>query len=493
MNALGDKRWKFSAWTLVVILVLAAFLRVYKLDGQLWLDEVVALVHSYRAPFWTILTKFPGHFPHPLYEQLAHGSLVVFGESAFAIRLPAAIFGVAGIVMFYKLSRRISGNGEGEALLGAGLLAVSYHHIYYSQDARGYTLYLALALAATDRFLVLLDRMRWRTAVAYAILAALAGFAQTAGLTLALGQILVALLWTWRTPASRAGNAPTSRQLLGILGLCLCLILLLYSPILADSVGYTARTAGHEVPAATSGRLMELLMEIVGSVAPTFSAAAFFIIGVTICVIGGWDLFRRTPVALALMMVPVIISLGVVAAVRAAMHPRYLLLLLMAVYLMAARGLVILGQRFLPRRAGWIRPSIAVLIVALTALPLVSYYSMPKQDFLGAIREVRAAAVPSERTGVLDLAGVFQSIYPLPEFPVINKLPELLREEAQGKGVWMITTLERVEAKRRPDLLARLHDQYHLARTLPASTGDCEMRIYHRPAAVPNQSGEPVP
>ncbi|MDB6147887.1 MAG: hypothetical protein JWO45_1551 [Spartobacteria bacterium] len=493
MNSPGEKRWKFSAWTLGLILVLAALLRVYKLDGQLWLDEVVALVHSYRAPVWTILTKFPGHFPHPLYEQLAHVSLVLFGESAFAIRLPAAIFGVGGIMMFYKLSRRISGNGDGEALLGAGLLAVSYHHIYYSQDARGYTLYLALALAATDRLLVLLDRMRWRTAMTYAILAALAAFAQTAGLTLALGQILVALLWARRGSPSRAGNAPTSRQLLGILGLCLCLILLLYSPIIADSISYTALTAGHEVPAATSGRVRDLLVELVWGVAPTFSAAVFFIVGVTICVIGGWDLYRRTPVALALMIMPVMISLGVMAAVRAAMHPRYSLLLLMTAYLMAARGLVILGQRFLPRRAGWIRPSIAVLIVVLTALPLVSYYSMPKQDFLGAIREVRAAAAPSERTGVLDLVGVFKSIYPLPEFPVINKLPELLREEAHGKGVWIVTTLERVEAKRRPDLLARLRDQYLLVRTLPASTGDCEMRIYHRPPVVPNQSGEPIP
>jgi hypothetical protein len=172
---------------IVLLLAFAAFLRFYKLDSQLWLDEVVTLVNSYREPFWKILTKFPGHFPHPLYERLAHGSLALFGESAFAIRLPAALFGVAGIFMFYKLSRRFS--GESEALFGTALLTFSYHHIYFSQDARGYTLYLFLALTATDRFLDVLQKMRWQSALAYTGVTALAAYSQTAGLTVAPGQI----------------------------------------------------------------------------------------------------------------------------------------------------------------------------------------------------------------------------------------------------------------------------------------------------------------
>src|SRR6185295_1686329 len=105
---------KFSShWLVLAALIgLAALLRFDKLDGQLWLDEVSALSGSYRNSFWQILTVFPGHFPHPLYEQLAHGSLVSFGESPFAIRLPAAIFGVASIFMYYRLSLRLSGEGE---------------------------------------------------------------------------------------------------------------------------------------------------------------------------------------------------------------------------------------------------------------------------------------------------------------------------------------------------------------------------------------------
>jgi len=147
----GNRTTKPGGWIWLGLLLLAAgILRFYKLNSPLWLDEVVALVQSYREPFWQILTSFPGHFPHPLYGQLAHGSLSVFGESAFSIRLPAALFGIAGIFYFYRFSRRFSGHGE--ALLGAALLTVSYHHIYFSQDARGYTVYLLLALIATGLF-----------------------------------------------------------------------------------------------------------------------------------------------------------------------------------------------------------------------------------------------------------------------------------------------------------------------------------------------------
>ena len=58
-----------------------------------------------------------------------------------------------------------------------------------------------------------------------------------------------------------------------------------------------------------------------------------------------------------------------------------------------------------------------------------------------------------------------------------------MREEASGRALWVITTFERVEARQRPDVLARLRTDYRLSYLLPASTGDGEMRIYFRPAS----------
>ena len=71
---------------------------------------------------------------------MAHVGILTLGESALSIRLPSALFGVAGVLMFYRLARRCL--EPAETLLAGVLLAVSYHHISYSQDARGYTTYL---------------------------------------------------------------------------------------------------------------------------------------------------------------------------------------------------------------------------------------------------------------------------------------------------------------------------------------------------------------
>ena len=102
---------------IAVLLGIAATLRVYHPDGQLWLDEVSAL-RGYKNPFLETITKFPIFFPNPLYELMAHASLLAFGVTPWAIRLPAALFGVAGVLAFYKLARRTF--DPGTALLGSG-------------------------------------------------------------------------------------------------------------------------------------------------------------------------------------------------------------------------------------------------------------------------------------------------------------------------------------------------------------------------------------
>ncbi len=125
MNYFQNSTWPRSGlvsqpWFLIgLLLVLASTLRFYQLDGQLWLDEIAAL-RVYRKPFFETLTTFPAFFPNPLYELMAHASLVLLGESALSIRLPAAVFGVAGVLIFYRLVQRCLGSRE--ALLAGALL-----------------------------------------------------------------------------------------------------------------------------------------------------------------------------------------------------------------------------------------------------------------------------------------------------------------------------------------------------------------------------------
>jgi len=263
-------------------------------------------------------------------------------------------------------------------------------------------------------------------------------------------------------------------------------VLLLYAPIIAGNVGYTSTATAGEAPVARSARLFDVIVEILHGLVPSLSTGVILALIAVVCAIGAVDFLRRQRAALAMLIVPVLLSLASMVALGAALHSRYFILALIIAYLLGTRGLVIMYRKIRPlSQAGWEAPALGTAMMVLAALPLLSYFSMPKQDFLGALREVRAAAGPGDRTTGADLAAHVYQKYYAPDFASVETLDDLLREEASGQGVWVITTFERIEAKRRPDLLARLHGQYKLVRTLPASTEDGEMRIYHRTAAGP--------
>src|SRR5262249_39682521 len=133
---------------------------------------------------------------------------------------------------------------------------------------------------------------------------------------------------------------------------------------------------------------------------PAFAGAGL------VCAIGGFDFLRRNPVALAVLVVPILISVAAMGAMGAPVHPRYFLLALIAAYLIGTGGLVVIRRGLLRHfsKFRWVQPALAVGLVALAALPLQSYYAMPKQDFLGALRYVRTAASPGDRTTAADLA-----------------------------------------------------------------------------------------
>ncbi len=66
--------------------------------------------------------------------------VAIFGAQEWAIRLPSVIFGTATIPAIYWVSRQALSRRA--SLCVALLLAVSYHHIFFSQNARGYTAYV---------------------------------------------------------------------------------------------------------------------------------------------------------------------------------------------------------------------------------------------------------------------------------------------------------------------------------------------------------------
>jgi uncharacterized membrane protein len=134
------------AWTVLALFALVALalaLRVYRLDARsLWLDE--------------ILTSQPAHLSGPgdvvAWSKAALNQMPLFymftwflghwSDTGVVLRLPALIFGTLLVPSVFVLGRSLFGTLAG---LVAGLLtAVMPFAVWYSQEARAYTLLMLL-------------------------------------------------------------------------------------------------------------------------------------------------------------------------------------------------------------------------------------------------------------------------------------------------------------------------------------------------------------
>lgn len=89
----------------------------------------------------------------PLYYFLLHYWMLAFGESDVAVRFLSAIFGILGMPMGYLVGRDLFDKEVG--LIGAFIIAVSPHNVYYSQEARMYSLLVLLTLLSMYFFILL--------------------------------------------------------------------------------------------------------------------------------------------------------------------------------------------------------------------------------------------------------------------------------------------------------------------------------------------------
>ncbi|MEW5957432.1 MAG: glycosyltransferase family 39 protein [Chloroflexota bacterium] len=136
----------------------AAFLlRTVNLAGQsLWRDEVDAI----RFSSWTFQDLLSGLFRAghngPLFFICLRFWRSLAGNSEFALRYPSVVFGALAIPLGFGLARQL-GFGRRAGLLLGLLLATSPYLVWYGQEAKMYTLLLALVTLAFIAYLKALD------------------------------------------------------------------------------------------------------------------------------------------------------------------------------------------------------------------------------------------------------------------------------------------------------------------------------------------------
>lgn len=144
---------------LLVILTSALLFRLPALNQSLWLDEATSVLVARNFSATEIVAKFsPGDFHPPFYYLFLKGWITLFGSSEQVIRFPSLLFALGTVWLVYKLATLLFGTKTG--ILSALLMATAPLHIYYSQEARMYSLATFLAVAAVWYFANILKTER---------------------------------------------------------------------------------------------------------------------------------------------------------------------------------------------------------------------------------------------------------------------------------------------------------------------------------------------
>lgn len=157
---------------LVILTLLAWGLRLHRLDAQsLWYDEGVTATLAQRS--LVDLTQWTAHdIQPPLYYYVTWGWGRLAGWSEWSLRFVSAWWGVLAIPVLATLSHRLTGRRSVALLVGL-LTALHPLLVYYSQEARMYTMLVTLGALAGYALVRIDDRNRssWRAWLIYVLVA----------------------------------------------------------------------------------------------------------------------------------------------------------------------------------------------------------------------------------------------------------------------------------------------------------------------------------
>ena len=129
-----------------VIVGVAAVLRWLMIGrSSLWIDEGASVTLA-RMPWDRFLHVLWQYEANMTAYYLILRAWMHMGDSETIIRSLSALLGTAAVLAIYVLGRRVMSERVG--VLAAALLAVNMQHLWYSQDARGYSLVVLMVIGS---------------------------------------------------------------------------------------------------------------------------------------------------------------------------------------------------------------------------------------------------------------------------------------------------------------------------------------------------------
>ena len=466
---------------IVGILALALALRVFKLDASLWFDEIETVIKYIHIPTTELLVTYENLNNHMLHSLLAQLSVGLFGESAWALRLPAMLFGVASIWALWRLTHEVL--TPWEARFAALLMAVSYHHVWFSQNARGYTGLLFFGLLATWLLVRSLKRPSRSIWIGFGLCLAFAMYTHlsAAFFFMAQGMAFLAVLG-WR--AINPSRLPLPSLGLPIVGCLLGVVvtLLLYAPLIGQMVAaFTDVTVGEE-PAVYAESIADwdsplwMVQEVVASM----GSVGFLLPAILVVMaIGAISLLWRVALVPLVLLLHVPLTIALLVAFEFRVWPRYFLTDIGLISILLVHGAYVLGRwvagfGILPAAlAGERLPMLlAAAGIAASLVLLPRNYMYPKQDYAGVRDYVEGHRGEGSQVIAIGRGSYPFTSYIAPNWQRAETLEAFQALRTLGAETWLVYTFPDVIAARHKDIFAAAGPSFEKAAYFPGTLSD---------------------
>jgi mannosyltransferase len=401
---------------------------------------------------------------------LAHLSVNAFGESVWSLRLPAALFGIATLWALWRLALELT--GPREALLSMALLTFSYPHIWFSQNARGYSALLFWTIASSYYLVRGLRERSGRLWAAYAIAVALGMYTHLTMAFVVAGQFVA---YAWET--MRRGGARWEDRLAPFFGgfvLSGLLTIVCYALVLPQMPDSAAADLSNVAEWRSLGWLLREFGRGVNAGPLTGLAvlAALLAIGS-----GCASYLRESPVLPVLFVVPVVSGGAVMIGLGHHLWPRFFLFAAGFAILIAVRGATVVARAAgdwlaWPRERSTALATIGTVVIAAALARSIPYVYRPKQDYEGAKRFVEAARQPQDAVTSAGVAALAFRAYYAPEWFTVSTLAELDAIRAASPRTWLLYTLPIEMENTYPEIYESARRDFRVIRTFDGSLGD---------------------
>lgn len=372
LTLVPDTHW------LILITLLAMGLRLFHLGQQgFWLDESVSFVRAI-VPLQASMENILAIGIHvPLYFLLLR-PVALIGQSETILRFPSVVLAVLSIPIMYRVGRLSLGRPAG--LLGAFFLALNPFHLWYSQEARMYTMVVFFVLGSVYFFLRAIRKNTWRSWGSFVIFSTLAYGTHYFALQIALVQFAF-ILCRFRI-LHRVFRKWAICQGLAFLPLIPWLVAYFGQDVVALGIGWIKRP--------TLLAPLQTLWAFSSNYGGSLTPIGLFLL----CLVLLQGFLTRQPahrdhkLFLALWLGLPIVVTWLISQRRPIYDHRYLIVVLPAYLVLLAYGVVGVSHRILK----W---ALTIALVAIMASSSIRIYFDPvflKQDWRGAAHYVQSSA-----------------------------------------------------------------------------------------------------